>query len=301
MSSAEWIGTVAAGEPHGTQEGRRRKFIERKKCVVTGGGSGLGAAIAVELACNGAGLVALVDLNEAGMQRTQRSIAALDGQAPATEVRLFRGDVTDEAFREGVYDACSDEEDVPRICIPAAGITGDQLAVKFDRERGMHVLYPPETFDKLYAVNLRAPAYWSLEMVRRIADRRRARGKKKWDPGEGWEGVTIFICSVCEIGNKGQISYSATKGGLRAMAANQEMEQIFHGCRVGVLHPGLCDTDMVRRGMTPEAINYFLSWTRTRTLISPEAIGEITCFMVNHHELNREVWAGDGWPFRGEK
>ena len=82
----------------------------------------------------------------------------------------------------------------------------------------------------------------------------------------------IFIGSVSSQGNKGQLSYAATKGGLEAAAATLMKESIYHGVRCAVLHPGFTDTPMVR-AFGEEYINsQVLPATQIGRLIRPEEI-----------------------------
>ena len=65
-------------------------------------------------------------------------------------------------------------------CIPAAGITRDSLAVRFNKETGKTEIYPVETFRRVLEVNLMAPIYWGIEMVAHIVEDRARRGLKRW-------------------------------------------------------------------------------------------------------------------------
>ena len=132
------------------------------------------------------------------------------------------------------------------ICVPAAGITRDSLAVKVDKETKKASIYPIDNFKKVVDVNLIAPIYWAMEMIASHAEDRAQAGLKKWHPDEGVRGTVIFIGSISSQGNKGQVSYASTKAGLVGASATLTKEAIFHGIRCGVMHPGFTDTPMVR-------------------------------------------------------
>ena len=151
----------------------------------------------------------------------------------------YRGDVTDEAFRSSVFDSISSQFGTVTMCVPAAGITRDDLAVRVDKETGKARIYPVERFKQVIDVNLVAPVYWSLEMIGRIAEDRAARGLKRWNPDEGMQGAIVFIGSVSSQGNRGQISYASTKAGLEGAAATIMKEAVFYGVRCGRDPPGL--------------------------------------------------------------
>ena len=245
--------------------------IRGKGAVVTGAASGIGQAVAYELARRGVRALALVDRSEA-----VRDVAEAIGRESAKQVCIesFVGDVTADDFRRRVYDQTIEHCGVPTICVPAAGVTRDALAVRLDKESGKASLYSIEHFRQVMEVNLVAPTYWALEFVARIAEDRNHRGLKAWDPEEHVQGTIIFIGSVSSQGNKGQISYAATKAGLEGMAATLMKEAIFHGIRCGVIHPGFTDTPMVRALGEEYITNRILKQTQLRRLIKPEEIAD---------------------------
>jgi NAD(P)-dependent dehydrogenase (short-subunit alcohol dehydrogenase family) len=210
-------------------------------------------------------------------------------------VTTHAGDVTDENFRRGVFDRTVAEMGVPRICVPAAGITRDNLSVKINKETGEATLYSVHDFRLVLEVNLTAPVFWALETVARIAQDRFRRGLKRWAPPEHIEGTIIFIGSVSSQGNKGQISYAATKAGLAGAAATLSKEATFYGVRCGVIHPGFTDTPMVR-AMGEDLINKaILPATQLQRLIRPEEIADAICFMIGNSAVSGQLWADAGW------
>ncbi len=157
--------------------------------VVTGGGSGIGRAVVAAMARRDVAAVALVDVNDA----IHEVAATLNADAGRTVAIPFQGDTTDEAFRASVYDAMSSRHGAVSLCVPAAGITRDDLAVRIDKHTGKARIYPLEQFKHVVDVNLIAPVYWALEMIGRIAEDRAAKGLKRWNPDEGIQGSVVFI------------------------------------------------------------------------------------------------------------
>ena len=265
--------------------------IEGKVAVVTGAAGGIGHEVAMELARRGAAHVAVVD-RSAIVGEAAEVINQKVGRVVASG---FSGDVTQEAFRQEVFEELRRTHGLPRICIPAAGITRDDLAVKLDKERDRIVVYPIDQFRLVTEVNLIAPVYWALEMVAGIADERRLAGKRKWEPAEGMQGTVIFIGSVSSLGNKGQIAYAATKAGLEGAAATLMMEAIFHGVRCGVIHPGYTNTPMVQ-ALKPEYIEQnIIPRTQLRRLIEPTEIADAICFMITNSAVSGSLWADAGY------
>ncbi len=266
-------------------------LFTHKVGVITGAASGIGRAVATAMVQRDMRALALVDMGEA----IDGVAAEINAKAGREIAFPFRGDVTDAAFRASVYDAISSRSGLVTMCVPAAGITRDDLAVRIDKETGKARIYPVERFRQVVEVNLVAPVYWSLEMIGRIAEDRAARGLKRWQPTEGMQGSIVFIGSVSSQGNRGQISYAATKAGLEGAAATIMKEAVFHGVRCGLIHPGFTDTPMVR-AMGDEYINkQILPYTQLGRLIRPDEIADAICFMLANSAVSGELWADAGW------
>jgi NAD(P)-dependent dehydrogenase (short-subunit alcohol dehydrogenase family) len=265
--------------------------IKGKVALVTGAASGIGEAVSLELARREAQAVIVVDKSDRAMQ-VARSINAALGR-PAAEAQI--GDAADEEFRTRVFDEVVARHGAVQICVPAAGITRDSLAVKVDKSSGKPLLYPLATFRQVIEVNLIAPVYWALEMVARIAEDRGRRGLGRWEPAEEIRGTVVFIGSVSSQGNKGQIAYAAAKAGLEGAAATLMKEAIYHGVRCAVIHPGFTDTPMVRALGADYISKNVLPYTQLRRLIKPEEIADAICFMICNAAVSGQLWADAGW------
>jgi 3-oxoacyl-[acyl-carrier protein] reductase len=263
--------------------------IAGKVAVITGAASGIGRAVAVAMAGRAVRAMALVDMGE-----TVNAVAAEVNAKAGKQVAFpYQGDATDDAFRSQVFDSMSSQ--FVSMCVPAAGITRDDLAVRIDKITGKARIYPVERFRQVVDVNLVAPVYWSLEMIGRIAEDRAARGLGRWQPSEGMQGAIVFIGSVSSQGNRGQISYASTKAGLEGAAATIMKEAVYHGVRCGLIHPGFTDTPMVR-AMGDEYINkHILPFTQLGRLIRADEIADAICFMLVNSAVSGELWADAGW------
>lgn len=265
--------------------------IKGKIAVITGAASGIGRAAAIELKKYEIGALALVDMADA-VHEFASELNAADG---AGSVHAFQGDTTDEIFRKRVFETMRREHGVVNICVPAAGITRDALAVTVNKEKGKANIYPVENFRQVVEVNLIAPIYWALELVAQMAEDRFARGLKRWAAIEGAQGVIVFIGSVSAQGNKGQIAYATTKVGLEGAAATLMKEAIFYGVRCTVLHPGFTDTPMVR-ALGEDYINtHVIPATQIGRLIRPQEIADAICFLIRNSAVSGQLWADAGW------
>lgn len=265
--------------------------IKGKIALITGAASGIGQAVARELGKREISKVVMVDRSDHTFE-----VAELLNQQFGREVALVKiGDTTNDTFRTKVFDEISAEHGIISICIPAAGITRDSLAVRLDRDTGKAEPYSITTFREVTEVNLIAPIYWAIEMVVRIAEDRYQSGKRRWEPEEQVQGSAVFIGSVSAQGNKGQIAYAVSKAGLEGAAATLMKEAMFYGVRCGIIHPGFTDTPMVRALGEDFIGKYVLPYTQLRRLIRPEEIADAICFMVSNSAVSGQLWADAGW------
>jgi len=265
--------------------------FSNRVAVITGGASGIGRAVAAAMAHRGVAAVALVDMNDA----VDEVAATLNAEAGREVAVPYNGNTTDERFRAAVFDDIGRRHGRVSMCVPAAGITRDDLAVRVDKNSGKARIYPLELFKLVVDVNLIAPVYWALEMIGRIAEDRAARGFKRWMPEEGMQGSVVFIGSISSQGNRGQISYASTKAGLEGAAATIMKEAMFHGVRCSLIHPGFTDTPMVRSMGDDYVAKNILPYTQLGRLIRPEEIAEAICFMLANSAVSGELWVDAGW------
>src|ERR1700757_3692388 len=129
----------ALKDPSGTVN---MQTIKGHVAVITGAAGGIGHALALDMARRGAAGMALVDASDRVAQ-VAREINNESGHQVAIP---YRGDTTDPAFRQEVYADITQKAGVPRICVPAAAITKDALAVRMDKETGEVLIYPIEDF-----------------------------------------------------------------------------------------------------------------------------------------------------------
>src|SRR5437868_5792436 len=115
--------------------------IKGSVAVITGAAGGIGKALALELAKRKAAGLALVDQSDSVLQ-VAKAINELSGGTVAVG---YSGDATDHKFRKIVYSEVAEQHGRVNICVPAAGITRDSLAVKLDKETQQVSIYPVET------------------------------------------------------------------------------------------------------------------------------------------------------------
>ncbi len=269
----------------------RRLDLSTRVAVVTGGARGIGRATCVALARDGVRAVGVVDRDDEVSDFCDDANARL-----GRPVMLpFRGDVCDSGFRRSVFAELEQKFGSVSICIPAAGITRDRLAVKVHKDTGEAELYPEDDFRRVIEIDMTAPIYWALETVASVARDRSRRGLKKWSPAERVEGCVILIGSVSSAGNRGQISYATAKAGLEGAQATLAVEAIFYGVRSAIIHPGYTDTQMVRSLGDDLISQHILPRTTLGRLILPEEIADAILFMIRNASVSGRLWADAGW------
>lgn len=239
--------------------------------VVTGGGSGLGAASARMLVDQG-GKVVLADVNSVGGESLVSELG--------DRVRFVNADVTDELSANKVFEAAA-QMGTLRGLINCAGVAPAEKVV--GRE-GPHRL---ESFSRTIAINL----IGSFNMIRLAA----AMMSESKPTESGERGVLISTASVAAYdGQLGQAAYAASKGGIVSMALPIARELSRYGIRVMAIAPGIMETPMLL-GM-PQDVQDALG----KTVPFPARMGKPAEFaaLVQHilgnEYLNGEVIRLDG-------
>ncbi len=203
-------------------------LIDGQIALVTGGGSGLGAATARHLAAKGAKL-AILDFD---IERAAAVAAEIGGVA-------VQADVSDEAAVSAAIDsAIAQLGGVPRIAVSCAGIGMAARIVGRDGKLSFDV------FEKTLKVNLFGTYNVMSHAARRMAE---------LEPmADGERGVIINTASVAfEDGQLGQAAYAASKGAIASMCLPAARELAQSGIRVMAIAPGLFQTPMME-GLPPE-------------------------------------------------
>ena len=245
--------------------------IAGQSAIVTGGGSGLGAAVAHELAKQGA-KVAVLDVNEFG---TREVAAAIGGIA-------CRCDITDSASVEAALDAATVAHGTPRIVMNIAGIGGAKRIVGKDGNAA-----PLEDFERVVRVNL-----IGTYNVSRLAA---ARIIKLAPLQDNERGVMVMTASVAAFdGQVGQEAYAASKGGVVGLTLPLARDLAQWGVRVCTIAPGLFSTPLLMQ--LPEEVRQSLaaSIPFPKRLGKPEEFAQLAAHIVSNGHLNGEVIRLDG-------
>ena len=205
--------------------------IQDKVIVITGGGQGLGRAMAVNLASQGAKL-ALIDLNEELLKETVGLI-----EQAGSSAKYYLANVTNEAEVEQTFNQINDDFNGFDGLINNAGILRDGMLLKA-KDGEIVKKMSLEQFQSVIDVNLTGVFLCGREAAAHMVKNER-------------KGVIVNMSSIARHGNMGQTNYAASKAGVVAMTVCWARELGRYGIRVGAIAPGVIRTAMTD-AMKPE-------------------------------------------------
>jgi 3-oxoacyl-[acyl-carrier protein] reductase len=220
-----------------------------KRALVTGGSRGIGAAVARALARDGCSVIVNYRERREAAEAVVASIQAEGGQALA-----IRFDVANAAEVAGAYQDLGVSADPIEVVINNAAVTRDAVFAGMRRDEWRQVL--DTTLDGFYHVT--QPLL--LPMVRR----RRGR-------------VVNIVSHSGLSGNRGQVNYSAAKGGLIAATKALARELSSRGITINAVCPGIIDTEMLA-GIDLKRV---LRRVPLGRLGRPEEVAEAVRFLVS--------------------
>lgn len=200
------------------------KRLEGRAALVTGASRGIGAAIALRLADEGANVL----VNYAGRADAAAGIVRLITEAGG-RAEALQGDVANAADGASLVAATVEKFGSIDVLVNNAGITRDGLIVRMSDDDWKSVI----------DTNL-SGAFYTTRAAARVMMKARA-------------GSIINIASVVGLtGNAGQVNYSAAKAGLIGMTKSVARELASRNVRANAIAPGFIDTEMT--GALPEAV-----------------------------------------------
>jgi 3-oxoacyl-[acyl-carrier protein] reductase len=235
--------------------------IKDKTIVITGAGRGIGRALAVRFATQGAN-VALLDLNAADLAAATQQCTELGVRAMAYTV-----DVSREADISAALDAVVRDFGSLDVIINNAGIVKDALLIKV-KDGDVVGKMSLEQWRAVIDVNLTGVFLCAREAAERMI--KLAKG-----------GVIINISSISRHGNAGQSNYAAAKSGVASMTVVWAKELARYGIRVGCIAPGFTHTDILA-SMKPEVLEKVIAPVPLKRLGQPDEIAHAAQFIIEN-------------------
>ncbi len=222
-----------------------------KVALVTGAAQGIGRAIALLLARNGADIV-VSDINLEKAEETAKEVRAIGPKAMAVKVDVANLSDVDRMVA-GILEKLAKID----ILVNNAGITRDKLILRMTEE----------DWDAVLGVNLKGTFNCTKAVVRHMAKQR--------------SGKIVNIASVVgEMGNAGQANYSASKAGVIGLTKTIAREYAQRGINVNAIAPGYIETPMTE-ALPEKAKEELKKLIPMERLGKPEDVAEAVLFLVS--------------------
>ncbi len=219
--------------------------------VVTGGGRGIGRAIAVRLAHEGANVAIVYRSNDDAAQET----AALVRKA-GVECETFKGDVASQEDVEAIFKGVNESFGRLDILVNNAGITRDNIMMRMKEEE----------FDEVLRTNLKGTYLCTKAVLRSMV---RAR----------WGRIVNVTSVVGLVGNAGQANYSASKAGIIGFTKSMAREVAQRNITANAVAPGYVETELT--GSLDESVKEQIrAQIPAGRIGEPEEIADAVAFLV---------------------
>ncbi|TDC97974.1 SDR family NAD(P)-dependent oxidoreductase [Actinomadura sp. 7K507] len=229
----------------------------QRTALVTGGGSGIGRAIALRLAADGFA-TAVLDLDAAAAER----VAAEAGDKGYRAAAFGGADVSDRAQVDVVVQRVRDTFGPVAVLVNNAGLSGFK---KF-----MNIT--DDLWDRILAVNLSGPFYCAQAVVPGMEE-------------AGWGRIVNISSSSAQSGQQLMTHYVASKAGLIGWTKALALELGPKGITVNTIPPGFIDTPMLRDsadgGMLGASVDDIAALTPVRRAGTPEDIAAACAFLAS--------------------
>ena len=224
-----------------------------KTAIVTGAASGIGEAVAVELAARGATVIAS-DMDAEGLERVVAAIAKAGGKAHARVA-----DVSEPAAMEALVKFAQDKGGTLHLAVNNAGIGGPQNPVGE---------YPLDGWKQVIDVNLNG-VFYGLRY--QIPAMERAGG-----------GAIVNMASILgSVGFANASAYVAAKHGVLGLTKTAAMEYSAKGIRVNAVGPGFIATPLLTKNLEQEVLDGLAALHPIGRIGTSEEVSALTCFLLS--------------------
>jgi 3-oxoacyl-[acyl-carrier protein] reductase len=219
--------------------------------IVTGGGRGIGRAIAVRLAGEGANLAISYLSNDDAAAETAEGV-----RESGVECELFKGDVSSSGDVGALFKSVSEAFGRVDILVNNAGITRDNLMMRMKEEE----------FDEVLRTNLKGTYLCTRAALRPMV---RAR----------WGRIVNVSSVVGLVGNAGQANYAASKSGIIGFTKSVAREVAQRGITVNAVAPGYVETELTG-SLSEKVKDQIRGQVPAGRFGAPKEVAEVVAFLA---------------------
>ena len=219
--------------------------------IVTGGGRGIGRAVAVRFAEEGANVTISYRSNDASAEEVAEEVRAAGAQC-----EIFKGDVSSPEDVDALFRGVRDSFGQVDILVNNAGLTRDNLMMRMKESE----------FDEVLRTNLKGTYLCTRAALRPMI---RAR----------WGRIVNVSSVVGLVGNAGQANYAASKAGIIGFTKSVAREVAQRGITANVVAPGYVETELTRN-LTEEVKNQIRGQVPAGRFAEAEEVAEVVAFLA---------------------
>ena len=232
--------------------------VQRRVALVTGASRGIGRAVAVRLAADGAAVALNYRTHTEAAQQVADEIRGAGGRAIT-----IQADVADKAAVEALVEQTTSELGPIDILVNNAGlfVSGDLLT------------YNEEDLDRMWATNVKGVLHCTAAVVPSMIERK--------------YGRVIIVSSSAAMGAAfpGSTMYAVTKAAVLILTKRFAFDFGKHGITVNAVLPGFTVTDMTTGGKTPEQVEQVLQFVSSRSMLGrpgePDEMANVVSFLAS--------------------
>lgn len=248
--------------------------IDNAVAVITGGGSGIGRALAEFWLAKG-GKVVIADIAEAPLRQAEEELRRISPRVVAVVTN-----VTVEADCQKLAEEAIAAFGAINLVAPFAGITSDAMLLKTDRDSGKVVgKMSLAQFQKVIDINLTGVFLTVRECVEQMVN-------------HGCRGLVCLVSSTGSLGTAGQLNYSSTKAAMAVMPKVLTAEFFRRGLadkiRVNAVAPGYVGTPMVKN-MDEKILGKIVEQVPIGRLVEPEEVVSLVAELYRNEAMAGET------------
>lgn len=229
------------------------KLLEHKTAIITGGSRGIGKAIALKFAEQGANIAFTYLSSEEKAKALEEKI-----QAFGVKAKAYKSDAASYEAAEALVNEVIKEFGTVDICVNNAGISKDNLLLRLT----------PEQWDDVIQANLKSVYNLTKQVIKPMMKNR--------------SGSIINMSSIVGVkGNPGQSSYAASKAGIIGFTKSIAQELGSRNVRCNAIAPGFIETDMTHYLQDGGAEKWFEKIPMAR-FGKPEEIADVALFLASN-------------------